>query len=343
MSRPTLADVAREASVAVSTASIVLSESAQIDEIARKTQERIREAARRLKYRPNAGARLIQTRRPWAVALIQSAVMERASLSNKLLYGISMELQRHNLALSFMQLDDASLMEREPRFLRQREVDGVLVNYNVDMPKRLADFISHYEVPVVFLNTRGARNAVYFDQRAAVRQKVEALASMGHRRILLLNFTGSYGHYSVHDSIKGYLETMKKLDLKAWVEETQVPRPERLKASRKLLSTKGAPTAIVTLASSSALPVIQAAGLLGIDIPGELSICTFGSHEETSLIAPQPGYFSLPWEKAGRIAVQMLLSRIDDSFARPPSGCVPCEWNEGCGTLGPIPGKRLQK
>jgi len=338
MPNPTLADVAREAGVAISTASIVLNEGRQLHQIAPETRERIRKAAHQVKYRPNAVAQLTKLKRTGAVALLQSAETGHSSLNVELLYGISEELQKRDIALSFMRMDDKALIEQEPRFLRRREVDGILINYNVNLPQRLIDFIRHYEIPAVFLNTRTVKNAVYFDHEEAARQAVERLAAAGHRRITLLHFTGAHNHYSVDDSVNGYLKAMNRLGLEPRIADQSVPRHERLKASLELLSGRKAPTAILALALSSIVPVIQAAGILGLSIPERLSVCSFGEEGIGSMLNPQPGCIFLPWREAGRVGVRMLLRQIEGEASRPVSGRVKCGWNEGAGTIG-APGK----
>lgn len=337
MRSPTLADVAREAAVAVSTASIVLSESGQYHEIPEATRMRIQAAARKLKYQVYAGARQLKRGRSGTVALLLSAEQGRSSLNVELLYAIGAELQQRDLGLNFVRMDDESLMGRDPRFLRQKEVDGVLVNYNINISPRLIDLIHHYEIPAVFINTREVRGAVYFDQHRATVQVVERLAAQGHRRILFLNFSGNSAnnHYSVSDSVKGYREAMTCLGLKSWVEDTPVPRAERLRACRELLAGKQAPTAIFALWESSAVPVIQAAETLGIGIPGRLSLCTTGYPETLSLVNPQPTHIFLPWKEAARIAVKMLLNKIEKRADKTLTGRVECGWNEGAGTIGP--------
>ena len=336
MSSAKLADVAKEAKVAISTASIVLSESAQLNEIAKATQERIRSVARRLKYRTNAGARQIHMRRIGSVALLQSSAMDRAVLSSQLLYGISMELQTRNQSLRFVQLDDEDLMTREPRFLRQKDVDGVLVNYGVQMPRGLFNFISHYEIPSVFINSRKTTDSIWFDQMSATKTTVKRFAALGHRRIAFLYFTGNYDHYGIRDVLKGFLSTMENLGLQPRVIDEAVPRPRRLSAAKDLLGGKNAPTAILAASPSSAVPLIQAAGQLGLQVPGDLSVCTFGNEAETSLVFPQPSYIALPWREAGRAAVRMLLNKIENHGQNLASVRLGCEMSEGAGTVGPL-------
>jgi len=335
MRSATLADIAREASVAVSTASIVLSQSKQLHEIPPATRERIQAAAHKLKYQVYAGARQLKRGRSGTIALLQSAEKDRSSLHNELLYGLGAELHRRDIGLSFVRMDDESLITRDPRFLRQKEVDGVLVNYNVQMPRRLISLIRHYEIPAVYLNTRKVRGAVYFDHYQAVVQAIERFAALGHRDIVFLNFTGhAEEHYSFTDSLKGYLDGMAALGLTPRVEENEVPRSQRAWAARALLTGKRAPTAIFASRESSAIPVVQAAEGLGLGIPGQLSLCTTGYAETLSLVSPQPAHIVLPWQEAARVSVQMLFNRIERKRDRKLSGRIECGWSDGGGTIG---------
>ncbi|MFV0416712.1 MAG: LacI family DNA-binding transcriptional regulator [Chthoniobacterales bacterium] len=336
MSSPTLADVAKKASVAVSTASIVLSESGQFHEISEPTRKRIQAAAHELKYQVYAGGRQLKRGRSGMIALLLSAEKDRSSLNLDLLYALCAELQQRDLGLSFVRMDDESLMGRVPRFLRQREVDGVLVNYNVNISRHLIDLIHHYEIPTVFMNTRKVRGAVYFDHYRAAIQAVERLAALGHRRIMFLNFGTQFEHYSVSDTVKGYLAAMKRLGLKPLLRETVIQRPDRLRAALKLLSEKRRPTAIFTMWESSAIPVVQAAETLGIRIPKDLSICTVGTAETLRGISPQPAYIFLPWEDSAKAAVEILLNKIEKKSDKSLTGRVQCGWRNDEETIGPV-------
>lgn len=348
MKNATLADIAREASVAISTASIVLSKGAQYDEIPEATRERINAAARKLKYLPYMGSRQLKRQRSGTIALLLSAEPHRSSMHTDLLYGIAGQLLPRDLGLSFVRLDDKSLAGTVPRFLRQKEVDGVLVNYNVDIPPQLIELIHHYEIPSVFVNTRHAENLVYFDHYGAARRVIERLLSLGHRRVLLLNFSGPFDHYSVYDSVSGYRDAMQQAGLEPWVLDTPVSRADRMKACLNLLAPEAAgkkgkrgrvqeaPTAIFTLHMSSALPVIQAAEVLGLALPQKLSLCTIGDEDLTSLANPQPGHIILPWMEMARVSVQMLLNRIEGKIDPLLSGQVSCEWADGAGTIGVV-------
>lgn len=344
----TLKDVGREAGVGVSTASVVLSGGRHLDQIPEATQARIRDAAVKLKYRPNAGGRQLRHRRTGTIALFLSAEADRSALSTDLLYAINDELLKHDYALNFVRLDDASLSNPDftPRFLRQNEVDGVLVNYNAAMPQRFIDLIHHYEIRAIFLNIKRQTDAVYFDHYKATRQVVDRMVAVGHRRIYLVHWTGSFAHYSVEDSLVAYRDATQAHGLEPVVFDKRVPRSERMNAGMELLESRvaglTAPTAIVTLYASSAIPLIQATERLGLRIPRDLSLVTAGGSNLTSLLTPEPSHVFLPWALAGRTGVRMLMNLIEGRAKENLSGCLECEFHEAGGTIqGPVEGDAL--
>lgn len=326
----------------VSTASIVLSRGPQLHQIPMETQDRIRKVALKLKYQTYAGGRQLRRRRTETIALFQSAEPHHSSLAPDLLYAINDELNRNDYVLNFVRMDDAALKESDylPRFLRQKEVDGVLVNYNINMPQHLVDMIHHYEIPTIFLNIKQPENAVYFDHFSPVYQQVKELAQKGHRGIYVLNYSGSFDHYSLHDSLAGYRKAMEELGLEPVILDDIIPHSGRMQASHDLLSSKIlgilAPTAVITMALSTAAPLIQAAQQLDLDIPDQLSVITMDGTRFPCMLTPSPSHIYLPWRQAGEQGVQLLLDLIKGSKTELPSRRIECEWREAGGTVGNV-------
>ncbi len=334
----TLKDVSSEAGVGVSTASVVLSGGRQLEQIPEVTRERIRRAAKKLKYRPNAGGRQLRNNHTKTIALFLSAESNRSSLSTDLLYAINDELVKNGYSLNFVRLDDLSLSNPDftPRFLRQNEVDGVIVNYNVDMPQRFIDLIHHYEIPAVFMNVKSQESSVYFDHYKASYQSVEKMISLGHKQIYFVNYTGNFKHYSVEDTISGYIDALKDHDLDMVMVTDRIEHADRMMESKKILKYgvdgHSVPTAIMAMGMSSAIPVVQAAGELGIRIPEQISVYTIDSSSLPTAITPAISHIFLPWQKAGIKGVNMLLKKISGGKNRKTSSCIECEWREGGST-----------
>jgi LacI family transcriptional regulator len=333
-SMATLKDVSLEAGVGVSTASIVLSHGAQATQIPKATQERVFAAAQKLKYRPRAGGRQIRKQRSKNIALFMSSEQDHSSLAEELLFAINDELLRHDYALTFVRLNDASLNDPDftPRFLRQVEVDGVLVNYNIAMPQRFVDLINHYDMPAVYLNIKRDTDTVYFNHYEASRQAVGRLIGLGHRQIAFANFTCDYNHHSFLDTRQGYIDEIAAANLVPLLIEEKTPRGNRIAAARRLLQTGSGqcPSAILTMSLSSAIPFVQAADRLGWETPRDLSLITMdGSRALASLVQPEFSRIVLPWAKAGKNAVQMLLEKLEDKAPPMPSQVLDCGWHDG--------------
>ncbi len=335
----TLKDVAKDAGVGVSTASIVLSGGRQLEQIPEVTRQRIRDAAMKLKYRPNAGGRQLRHNKTGTIALFLSAEANRSSLSVDLLYSVNDELLKYDYSLNFVRLDDSSLKNPEytPRFLRQNEVDGVIVNYNVDMPQRFVDMIHYYEIPAIFMNVKRQGRSIYFNHYDASYRAIEKMIGLGHKSIYFINYTGIFHHYSVNDTIAGYVDAMKAHSLTPVMCNDRIERQERVKDGIKVLKSgmngHNAPTAIMAMNISTVIPLVQAAGAIGMKVPEELSVCTTDSSNLPTAITPAISHIYLPWREAGTRGVQMLLKMIEGRDDKEISGCIECEWREAGNTV----------
>ena len=119
---------------------------------------------------------------------------------------------------------------------------------------------------------------------------VEKMISLGHKQIHYVNYTGNFNHYSIDDTVAGYVDAMKAHDLDVVMLTNRIERSNRMAASKKLLESgmdgNPVPTAIMAMGMSSAIPFVQAAGELGIRIPEQLSVYTIDSSSLPSAITP---------------------------------------------------------
>jgi len=169
-----------------------------------ETRERVLAAARDLGYRPNRSARAMRTRRAGSVALLLSTVTHRSILSNLLREGIQSALAEHGLHLLIASLPDAHLTDEEllPQVLREWATDGLLINYNADVPATMPAIIARHAIPSVWINAKREADCVHPDDFAAAREATERLIALGHRRIGFAAF-GGVTHYSAADRLEG--------------------------------------------------------------------------------------------------------------------------------------------
>ena len=176
----TLADVAREAGVAVSTVSRALSDP---ERVAAGTRKQIHEVADRLGYRPNRLARALPTGRTGMLAVLLP------DITNPHHFGLirGAEAQARAAGATLVVADTQQSAELEAAHVAQLEssVDGfVLVSSRLRGPElhALAE-----RRPVVLFNRRvGGLPSVDTDSADGSRQVVEHLVALGHRSIAYL-------------------------------------------------------------------------------------------------------------------------------------------------------------
>src|SRR5581483_1955527 len=125
---------------------------------------------------------------------------------------------------------------------------------------------------------------VIFDNARAVRETLEHLSALGHRRITVLS-------WAVETSPNRAAEQAVATAASALGLDTQlVACAYSLNGSRplavELLRGADRPTAVLCLSDSIAYGVYAACAELGLSIPGDVSVAGFGDHPISHLLTP---------------------------------------------------------
>jgi LacI family transcriptional regulator len=320
MSKVTLKHVAENVGVSVNTVSMVLQGRAKDGRISPARERQITEAARRLRYLPNAAARAARTGRFGNVGLVLSTEGERSFFDQPMLAAILNELQAVDMHLLVSRLPDTRLSDPAylPRITRELTVDGLILNYTHGAPAALDDLTRHHHIPAIWLNNLREADCVYVDDQTIAEAWTRELIAMGHRRLDYADVNVSVEEMSqVHRSRiqreAGYRRAMQDAGL-----EPRVIRP----ATRTLGAAKGdlllrhlqgtdRPSAILTYSSGNAEYALLAAVRLGLRVPEDLSVAAFDS---------SPGFFDgrsvghaqIPDHHLGREAVRLLLRKLEN-------------------------------
>ncbi len=302
----TMADVARAAGVSRPVVAKVLSGgSANNSRVSPATAQRIRAAAARLRYRPNASARATRSGRFGAVALIMSPQPFRSALPESLLIGLDAALDRLGLRLLVEYVDDAKLTSERgmPRLLGELCCDGLLLNYHALVPGRLVELVEKHQLPVVWLNAKREFDSVYPDDEHAGYRATRQLIAAGHRRIAYLDASYQHArqagtlHYSKQDRLAGYRRALREADLPGheWL-------PEQGADLGRELAAFGAPDALVSYGVGE---VAAAWTAFGAPLPA----VTFDHVTAHVGFAALPT-LQIPAHRMGQAAVEMLAQKI---------------------------------
>jgi DNA-binding LacI/PurR family transcriptional regulator len=333
----TIADVAKEAGVSVSTVSYALSGARPIRP---ETRERIQEAMRRLGFQPNAMARSLASRRSKVIALIYPQVETGVGgTGGEFVHAAAQRARElgYQLVLWPFRADQA----KEVRNLaRQRMADGVLV-MEVTLDDERIDILEAAQVPYAMIGrTRDVtqRPSVDIDFDATVEQAVEHLLGLGHRHIAFVNHSqerldAGYGPAVRADAAFTRVMTARSLQpLSRACDDSPVVGRE---VTAELLATDPALTAIVTMNELATFGVYAELQHRGLAIPGDVSVLGIVTSPGVGVLSYPPlTTMHSPGAELGRLAVDCLLSQLESAREPIPNRLIPCVLEQGM-SLGP--------
>jgi LacI family transcriptional regulator len=304
--------------------------------VSEKTRQKVLALAQRYGYRLNVGAKAMRGGSLGCIGLLLSEAPARSVLPPALLDGIQRATAANDFHLVISALPDEKLTSEGyvPKILREVMADGLLINYNARVPKKMVELIRRHGILSIWINSKQPRDGVYPDDIQGARLGTQHLLNLGHRRIVYLDYTTAttepVWHYSGPDRLAGYEATMREAGLQPqrlgappdWVSEQAVAQ------IRQLLSEKNRPTAIFSYSIRELRAVIVAAAMLNLRIPEDLSVATFAGEPLSELGRPISSVM-LPERELGESAVRMLLRKLSTPNKPIVSESLPCTWREG--------------
>ncbi|HET7771487.1 MAG TPA: LacI family DNA-binding transcriptional regulator [Chloroflexota bacterium] len=333
--RPTVRDVADAAGVSAAVASVVLRDGAEGQSNIRAgaaTRDRVRRAAERLGYTPNAAARALRTGRTHTIGV---AVRQ---LSHPFFAAIVEGIAAACSAAGYhLLLGDTRSDEREEQeivtLLSHGRADGLLVLGELpeDEPTITAALKRRTPLVLVARPPLGGAPAVVLDHHRAITLGLDHLRALGHRTIAVALPAESRPMPAGQTRVA---ETRAYATRHGW------PAPLTLDVGDEDAAALGArlgtlksadrtDSITAVLASDRvAVRVLKAAQAAGLDVPGDLSILALDGTEMTTHTTPSLTSVTQPLREMGREAAERLLARLNGAApaeGRASSGVVTLE------------------
>ena len=332
---PSIKDVAAEARVSLSTVSKVLNGRNDVD-IPAATRERVRAAARRVEYHPNAIARGLAGKRMDTIGVVMA--YSEASVTSDPYLGPCLDgilyvcKQRQQKALLYLEGDWNDALSRVPVFC-DGHCDGLLIV----IPRTgngIVDALAQRTQRVPFVLVGDSREgddwgAADVDNVQGAQRITDYLIAQGHRRIAV--FCGNYDFYSNKQRIEGY---QRSLEAAGIVFDASLLFAGEYHAEwgaqnvRRLLERFPArdaarPTAIFALCDVIAVGALEELKAQGVPAPQEMSVVGF----DDIPVAPSLGLTTMrhPMRQVGERAVDALLRGVRETIAAGHRELVPAE------------------
>ncbi len=327
---PTLTDVAKRAGVALSTASRAFSEP---DRLGPETLRKVVEAARELGYEApqgRAGGGAVRDSQQDTVAVIVPDVAN--PVFGSFVKSAQREGWHRRLAVVVADTDFASERERELIGHLRHRAAGLIVC----SPRLAADEVIGLsgDTPVVLVNRETDQaDCVLADAHDGLRQTVEYLAALGHRKLAFVQGSSHSWSNAHRVALARELTAEGGLELDVLGRQSETVAGGTAAAASVLAS--GA-TAVLAHNDLVALGILAGARTLGVRIPEDLSVVGFDDIPFAEVSHPALTSVSVPMARAGASAVERISTAVSGERTRPDTLRLATQLHVR-GSTGPVP------
>ncbi|WP_277959765.1 LacI family DNA-binding transcriptional regulator [Frigoribacterium faeni] len=309
----TIVEVARQAGVAISTASTALNNRAGVSE---QTRERVQGVAQSLGYVPSIRGRSLSSKRAFAIGLIVQRdpdVLESDPFFGAFIGGVEEVLAPRGYALALqIAKDEASSLARHIELAESGRVDGLLLNeLHIDDERWRA--LKSRGVPAVAVNPGtfdSALPSVVQDGEQAIDDLIGHLVERGHERIAHVAGPPAFVH--ARNRSMAWRTAIRARGLEASVEVCgDFTYEGGQRAADLILNLEERPSAVFCANDLSAIGFLNRALELGLEVPDDLAIAGFDGILPGQWVRPALTTIKTSPRSLGREAAQLLLLSID--------------------------------
>jgi LacI family transcriptional regulator len=320
LKRPTIKDVAQEAGCSLSTVSLVINNRGYVSE---ETRKRILKVVDKLGYHPTRSARGLASQTSGNIGFIlrEDHFSRAEPFYTRVFLGAEFAARDHHFYMilttigrQFTETDDI------PRFLLERNVDGVIVAGRVH--PRFLDRLEGFGLPTILVDFEVKRKlypAVLIDNHGGARAAVNHLITLGHRDIAFVG--GDITHPSLRERFEAYREILDEHGIAGWSGFVDTGEPDSALSSganamARILAGQPRPTAVFAANDAMAIGCMQQIRKAGLRIPDDIAVIGFDDIETCSLIEPRLSTVRVFKEELGRLAVEQM-ARIISTTTHP--------------------------
>lgn len=308
-----LKDLAAYLGLSRSTVSLVLNNSPVAQGLAPQTRERVVQAAKKMGYRPNYFARMLNNKRSFMVGIMSPDLAE--GYDSEILNGIELALNEKDYLyfVSSHHWNNERIKKRLDEFTARGAEGFILINTPVERTTHL---------PIVTIGPSGtdaSYTRILVDNRHGIQLSIDHLYGLGHREVAFFR-----GHQNSSDTEARWKATMeiaqqyginKDTDLQVQLERVDNglnPVQEGYLACETLLARKKKFTALMAFNDMTAIGALRCLRDHNYQIPGQVSLVGFDDVLVASMIEPTLTTVRQPLATMGRMAATKIMELIQD-------------------------------
>lgn len=308
----TIREVAREAGVAISTASNALNGS---DLVRDETKRRVVEAAKRLGYVPNMSGRVLKSGKSRQLCFLTSTVT--GEYFSRLIDAMNHDCVEHGYGLNVVISRDKNHVMQ---VLLGGSFDGCFLFEGERIGDEDLDVLHRERVPLVLLDRKREDTrigCVLFNSYKASFSITSHLIGLGHRRFCFVE--GNQDNFDAVERKRGFLDALKqgRIDpasavcIQGYFDENIAFSAVLALAADPNYMSASRPTAYVCGNDRSAIGAIKALKQLGYSVPGQVSVVGFDDMELSQYFQPALTTVRTPIEQQAQTAVAMMVDILE--------------------------------
>lgn len=312
----TISDVAARAGVAVGTVSRVLNGHANVRPV---TRAKVLDAIEALRYRPSPLARNLSLRRTHVIGVVVPFFTSHSAVER--VRGVASVLATSPYDLMLFDIESEAHREHAFRlFDRGDRSDGLLL-LSLVPPDDEVERLRAAQLPCVLVDApHSAFASIVIDDVRGGELATEHLIGLGHRHIAFIGDkpVDGFRFTSSRDRTRGYERALEQNGIelrREYVREGTHSHQVARGIAIDLLRLPRRPSAIFAASDVQALGVLEAARILGVRVPEELSVIGFDDVE----VATYVGLTTVrqPLFESGRRGAELLLQLLPGSGGTP--------------------------
>lgn len=307
-----ITDIAEKSGYSITTVSRVLNGKSDKYRISISTQKKIESTVKELNYIPNEFARNLRTGKSQTIALVVPSL--KNPFFSEIASAINLEARKSQYITLIGDSDDDILIEKdEVKQLSSRNIDGMIIVPCGNEYDHLLN-LKESGTPVICIDRYFKNQEISYvtsDNYDGAYTATQYLIGQGHTNIACIQGV-EYSLPNV-ERVKGFKDAMNDNRLTTYsVSGDDFSEQNGYLETKLLLQNSKRPTAIFGLSNTISMGALRALKEENILIPDEISLLTFDDNPYLDYIEPPLTRISQPIEDICKIAVKLLISRINE-------------------------------